>query len=145
MGVFDKFGLTNGGTKKEGIDTRIIGNAGLLVNEKLDVWYQHSSHKHGDVIDAWAYCKDIDRNSHFVEILDEMAKEVGIERSKNKKPNKTAVVSELLAGCEIFTGSNGVVYAKFQRDGHEEIANIRSAIFSGYLQSKFYAQTGSTV
>ena len=145
MEVFKRHNWVKDGINPEGDEIRIKGYGGLLVNEGkgCGVWDHHSASIGGDIIDAWAYCTNRTR-ADFTDILNEMAEEKGIKRP-DRKLNKTAVISELLTGCEIFTGSNGIVYAKFQRDGHEEIANIRSAIFSGYLQSKFYAQTGSTV
>ena len=83
MGVFTFHNLVKEGIRKEGINTRIIGHAGLVVNEEKG-WYQHSSGKGGDVFDAWAFCTNRSTDNDFVEILDDMAKEVGIERPKRK-------------------------------------------------------------
>lgn len=81
--VFTFHNFVKDGTRKEGINTRIKGHAGLVVNEEKG-WYQHSSGKGGDVFDAWAFCTNRSTDTDFADIINEMAKEKGIERPKRK-------------------------------------------------------------
>lgn len=57
--VFEYFGLTSNGTKKEGEFTRILGNGGLFVNNNGVTWALTGSGKGwgGDCFDAWHFCE----------------------------------------------------------------------------------------
>ena len=57
--VFERFGMTSNGTKKEGEFTRILGNGGLFVNNNGLTWALTGSGKGwgGDCFDAWHYCE----------------------------------------------------------------------------------------
>jgi len=57
--VFEHFGMTSNGTKKEGEFTRILGNGGLFVNNNGLTWALTGSGKGwgGDCFDAWHYCE----------------------------------------------------------------------------------------
>ena len=59
-------------------ETRILGNGGLLCNDKDGLWHSFAEQTGGDVFNAWAYATNRDIDRDFPAILREMAAAKGI-------------------------------------------------------------------
>lgn len=84
--IFEHFKRATHGTKKSGKDTRILGNAGLLVMPNDNKWYCHADGVGGGPLEAWAYCKWNKKYDHkmFWDVINDMAAAAGIAQPERK-------------------------------------------------------------
>lgn len=90
--VFEHWRKAANGTASERGETRVLGNAGLLISENGQTWYCHGEGIGGDNLDAWAFCrwnKRIDRTDGkmFWDVVNDMAGVVGIKREVRTNGN----------------------------------------------------------
>lgn len=83
--VFEHFQKATHGTEDYRNETRVLGNAGLLISEDGKQWYCHGESIGGDNLDAWAWCrwnKRVDRGNPkmFWDVVNDMAGVAGIAR-----------------------------------------------------------------
>lgn len=83
--VFEHFAKDQNGIKKDGTETRVLGNGGLLIGADGSIWYAYADSIGGDVLDAWAWCKwgvRVNRQDAkmFWDVINDMAEAKGISR-----------------------------------------------------------------
>lgn len=82
--IFEHFNRATNGTKKEGKQTRILGNGGLLIGANNEQWSIPGENIGGGPLQAWTYCKlgkiIHPKGKEFWGFINDMADEAGIER-----------------------------------------------------------------
>lgn len=84
--IFEHFKRATHGTSKSGKDTRILGNAGLLVMPDGNKWFCHADGIGGGPLEAWAYCKWKKKydSKMFWDVINDMATAAGIAQPERK-------------------------------------------------------------
>lgn len=161
--VFEHFGMTSNGTKKEGEFTRILGNGGLFVNNNGLTWALTGSGKGwgGDCFDAWHYCETNGQTgkippAEFRPTLLKMATAAGIamptagKRAAAPEPNgwppEPELTGNLAPGAQAAGPDN--LLARCLSRGETGDSELFSALYSDrikydWTEKQFYSWQGS--
>lgn len=84
--IFKHFNKCDKGTKKEGKETRILGNGGLLIGKNNEQWSIPAEKIGGGPLQAWTYCRWNKilkpTGKEFWDVINDMGDTAGIARPK---------------------------------------------------------------